>query len=302
MHPLARRCTIRLSRGQVRVRIAPICHKGVDDDGSSGDHLTQSGHPGHDGAGAIADLPEAGAPASGEPMNRGQGGFGRFQGLVRGRSVYLLVSLLGLLTIGPWLNERLLGFAIWELLFSLVMLSAIREASVDSRQALIAGLLAVPTMASLWLRQFFPDIALSHVGLGLLTLFLLYTAGTLLLAIFKEESVSMDTLSAAFCVYLLIGLAWGCLFGLIYLQDHGAFHLPEGIPKREVGITIDVPLNLLIYFSFVTLTTLGYGDVLPVTDISRAVATLEAVVGHFYLAILVARLVGLHIADSRKPN
>jgi hypothetical protein len=54
--------------------------------------------------------------------------------------------------------------------------------------------------------------------------------------------------------------------------------------------------------SFMTLTTVGYGDVLPISGSARAAVTLEAVLGHFYLAVLVARLVGLHIADTRRPS
>src|SRR6476620_6886370 len=82
----------------------------------------------------------------------------RMQGLVHGRSAYLLVSLLALLAIGPWLNERLIGLAVWELLFTLVMLSSIGRLSVHRGQVLVAGLLALPTMASLWLRQFVPVV------------------------------------------------------------------------------------------------------------------------------------------------
>jgi hypothetical protein len=57
-----------------------------------------------------------------------------------------------------------------------------------------------------------------------------------------------------------------------------------------------------LYFSFTTLTTVGYGDVLPVNGYARAAVVLEAVLGHFYLAVLVARLVGLHIADIRRES
>jgi len=215
----------------------------------------------------------------------------------------LLVSLLALLAIGPWLNERLAGLAIWELLFTLVMLSAIRRLSINRGQALFAGLLAFPSMACLWLRQFIPAIGLSQVGLGLLTLFLLYTAATVLLYVFREETVTMDTLSGAFCVYLLAGFAWGSLYALMYLLAPGAFRLPDGwTPTHATGITVDVPFNILVYYSFTTLTTVGYGDVLPLADASRTAAILEAVLGHFYLAVLVARLVGLHIADTRRSR
>ena len=236
-------------------------------------------------------------------MKRVRGVYGRLQGLVQGRSVYLLVSLLVLVSIGPWLTEHLVGRGLWELLFTLVTLSSIHMLGIKRGQALISGLLALPTLATLWLRQLIPSVGLSRVALVLLTLFLLYTAATVLLQVFSEGTVTMDTLSAALCVYLLMGYMWGSLYGLMYLFGPGAFHLPMGWPPaEEQGIARDVPLNLLTYFSFMTLTTVGYGDVLPISGSARAAVIVEAVLGHFYLAVLVARLVGLHIADARRRS
>ena len=158
-------------------------------------------------------------------------------------------------------------------------------------------------MACLWLRQLVPAVGLTRAGLALLVLYLLYTAAAVLRHVLRAQTVTMDTLSAAFCVYLLVGLAWGSLDGLLFLQRPGAFRLPDGwAPPRASGIVVDVPFNLLVYFSFTTLTTVGYGDVLPGNGAARSAAILEAVLGHFYLAVLVARLVGLHIADARRPG
>jgi hypothetical protein len=158
-------------------------------------------------------------------------------------------------------------------------------------------------LASLWLRQLVPAVRLSQVALVLLTLFLLYTTVTVLLRVFAEETVTTDTLSAALCVYLLMGYLWGSLYGLLFLLTPGGFQLPVGwTPAREQGIATDVPMNLMTYFSFTTLTTLGYGDVLPISGSARAAVILEAVLGHFYLAVLVARLVGLHIAGTRRQS
>jgi len=236
-------------------------------------------------------------------MKRVRGVYGRLQGLGQGRSVYLLVSLLVLVSIGPWLTEHLVGRGLWELLFTLVTLSSIHMLGIKRGQALISGLLALPTLATLWLRQLIPSVGLSRVALVLLSLFLLYTAATVLLQVFSEGTVTMDTLSAALCVYLLMGYMWGSLYGLMYLFGPGAFHLPMGWPPaEEQGIARDVPLNLLTYFSFMTLTTVGYGDVLPISGSARAAVIVEAVLGHFYLAVLVARLVGLHIADARRRS
>jgi voltage-gated potassium channel len=227
----------------------------------------------------------------------------KLQQLVNGRSVYLLVSLLALVAIGPWLTENVVGRGLWELLFTLVTLSSIHMLRIKPREALISALLAVPTLASLWLRQAIPAVRLSQVAMVLLTLFLLYTTVTVLLRVFTEEPVTADKLSAALCVYLLMGYLWGSLYGLMYVVTPGGFQLPVWwTPSKQQGIATDVPMNMMMYFSFTTLTTLGYGDVLPIGAAPRAAVILEAVLGHFYLAVLVARLIGLHIADTRRPS
>ncbi len=213
----------------------------------------------------------------------------------------MLVSLLVLLAIGSWLNERFERLAVFELLLTLVMLSSIRRLSARPRQALIGVLLALPTIACLWLRKLIPVVGLTEVALGLLLLFLLYTAVTVLLHIFRAKRITLDIISEAFSVYLLMGFAWGSIYALIYLQEPGAFHLPEGTgPTVGPGITWDVPLDVLIYYSFVTLTTVGYGDVSPIATSARSMAVLEVVLGQFYLAVLIARLVGLHTSDTPK--
>ena len=134
------------------------------------------------------------------------------------RSVPLLVSLLILLATGAWLTERFESLAIFELLLTLVMLSSVRQLSASRRQALAGVLLAIPTITCLWLRKLVPAPGLSDVALGLLILFLLYTTATILLHIFRSKHITIDTLSESLSVYLLMGIAWGYIYGLIYLQ------------------------------------------------------------------------------------
>jgi voltage-gated potassium channel Kch len=99
--------------------------------------------------------------------------------------------------------------------------------------------------------------------------------------------VDTDHLMAALSAYLLVGVFWGAIYVAV----------EEGIPGSLLAAGSRFPhgmdLSDGIYFSFVTLATLGYGDITPVTPIARGLAVFEAVVGQFYLAVLVARLVGL---------
>jgi len=119
-------------------------------------------------------------------------------------------------------------------------------------------------------------------------------------AVLRQREVTSETICMSISVYLLMGLTWGFLYSLIYqLQPH-AFSFPSsdvlttGLPteKREPVFMV------LIYFSLVTLTTIGYGDISPVTMKARYAAIAEGVTGQFYLAILVARLVGMQMSRS----
>ena len=106
--------------------------------------------------------------------------------------------------------------------------------------------------------------------------------------------MSADKLLGAICAYLLVGVTWALLFALIGDLDPGAFRWPS-LHGEQVT---EASFSTYTYFSFVTLTTLGYGDVSPVSEIARRLALLEALLGQIYLAVLVARLVGLHLSQS----
>jgi hypothetical protein len=93
----------------------------------------------------------------------------------------------------------------------------------------------------------------------------------------------------AVCVYMMMGVLWGMAYHLIGSFDSSAF---TGIG----GAGYDTLLQKLFYFSFVTMTTLGFGDISPVAPLARSLAYLQAVVGQMYVAILVAGLVSAHVA------
>jgi hypothetical protein len=95
-------------------------------------------------------------------------------------------------------------------------------------------------------------------------------------------------------VYLLIGLTWAALYILIEYVNPGSF----------IDTSTKIPINAprFLFFSYVTLTTTGYGTLLPVSDPARSLALVEAIFGQLYLAILVARLVGLHISKPRATD
>jgi hypothetical protein len=108
--------------------------------------------------------------------------------------------------------------------------------------------------------------------------------------LFATRTVTADTLKGGIAIYLLLGLAWAALYNAIYSLSPEAF---GGISPLQNQAD-------LLHFSFTTLTTVGYGDILPMTTVARVTADLEAIVGVIYLAILLARLVSLYNAPSQE--
>jgi voltage-gated potassium channel Kch len=102
--------------------------------------------------------------------------------------------------------------------------------------------------------------------------------------LFNEKKVTDDSIKGGICTYLLLGVTWGLVYRILLFFDPKAF-LFEGVSAPG-----------LFYFSYVTLTTVGYGDIVPATHFAQTLAFLEAVTGQMFIAIFIARLMGLHIA------
>lgn len=123
--------------------------------------------------------------------------------------------------------------------------------------------------------------------------FLVFTTVVVFASVLRPGPVTGDRIAGSIAVYLLLGLVWALLYGMTAIIDPASFRLPAdlarsfGSPGSEYAF---------IYYSFVTLTTLGYGEITPANHWSQTFAWMEAVTGQLFLAILIARMVGLHIA------
>jgi len=116
--------------------------------------------------------------------------------------------------------------------------------------------------------------------------------------LFQRRDVTADTILGAVVTYLLAAIAFTFAFEIVELLQPGSF---SGIPAEARSHRAELGSSML-YFSFVCITTMGYGDIVPVSDIARPLAVLEGVFGQLYLAVMIARLVGLHIAGSRNDE
>ena len=164
---------------------------------------------------------------------------------------------------------------------------------VDSKAAFITGwILAVLTVALTVSAYATGLLILQYLTLTAVLVFLCLACIIAAYDVLFGGSIDINRLVGAACIYLLSGGLWGIVYFLLSVVSPGSF---VGID----GATLSEQLNEFIYHSFVTMTTLGYGDVTPVLPVARSLCYLEAVLGQLYLTVLVAALVGIHIANRQ---
>lgn len=165
---------------------------------------------------------------------------------------------------------------------------------VNWKPAFIAGwILGALTLALVIGAHVTGHLVLQYLALTAVLIFLFLSCIIAAYDVLLGGSIDINRLVGAVCIYLLSGALWGIVHFLVSIILPGSF---EGI----VGESLSKQLNEFIYYSFVTLTTLGYGDITPQLPIARSLSYLEAVLGQLYLTILVAALVGIHIANRRQ--
>ncbi|MEQ9619829.1 MAG: ion channel [Deltaproteobacteria bacterium] len=217
-----------------------------------------------------------------------------FDRMRKRRFSYLTKSLLLLILAYPYLEHDLAGQILMTVITIMVMMSLVVAVSDRKRYIIIALLFAIPWLVSLIIN--FPLIeedrsVLIRRDIIFAVLLFLYTTYRIFMHLIRSREVTTEILFAAVCVYLLIGLSWTAIYILLDFLYPGSF---VDIQGQAVS---DAPLYL--FFSYVSLTTVGYGNIIPATDHARSLAMIEAIMGQLYLTIMVARLVGLHISKSR---
>ena len=215
----------------------------------------------------------------------------------RPRFGYLLAALVFFLVSTPFAMYTTLGQFRFRVLFSLVLLGGV--ATMRSRRKIvIASVLALPAVAGNWIAVL-SEIEHVHVfTYSMSALFLGYITVTIMASLLSETQVTSETVLGGVCVYFLVGVVWLMLYSLAIQFEPDAI-LSNGKP---LDASLEEGPVTLLYFSFVTLTTLGYGDVVPNSAVARMLASGEAITGQLFVAILIARLVGLHIAGYAGPR
>jgi len=206
------------------------------------------------------------------------------------RFLALLVSLVLMFLLRPFL-EGFVGIRLlMDIFISFVLISGTYAVSEKRSVFIAAVVLATPALLAHWAIYFVKNQAFILMGNVFGMLALAYIAIIILSHLFQANEVTADIIVGAICVYFLIGLMWASAYSVLEAFQPGSFQFSEGTGEG---------MSHFSYFSFVTLTTLGYGDATPISSAARSLSVLEAVMGQLYLAVLIARLVGMHIAQTK---
>jgi hypothetical protein len=163
-----------------------------------------------------------------------------------------------------------------------------------------AGLVVI---LSLWILRVIPDLQRRILEMALhigTFIFLVIAVGVILRHLFERRAVSIDDLLGTLCGYLMAAMAFTNVYGAIELLSPGAFSI--NTPIASLLANWYQRESLFTYFSLTTLTTMGYGDITPVAPAARSAAVLQAVFGQFYIAVVVAQLVGSKLTEAGGPS
>ena len=208
------------------------------------------------------------------------------------RFLVLICLILGLLVLVPILNRFVAARIFLDIFLTAIAISMVYTISHKKWYLMVGGIFAVLMLVSLWLQYFVSSKGIEAVGMLTGVFFVGLVISSILGFILKSERVDREIIFAAILLYLLAALLWSFIYAFLELVDPASFNIDLG---QRLG-----DLLVFQYYSFVTITTLGYGDITPVSEVAKAFSVLEAIVGQLYLVVAVAWLVGMHVSSRSK--
>ena len=208
---------------------------------------------------------------------------------MKGKLQYLTISMVLLLLIFPFFEKSNIQLIITNIFLTAILIFGVYAVSYSRKNIMIATALGLPWFGLSWIDLFklISSPIIAPITNILLMLFLTFTMLVIFSFVLKSTEMNRDVLYGAVSIYMLIGGIWWVIYMFVDMFQPGSF---SGIKSWSD----------FLYYSFSTLTTVGYGDIVPVTSAARSFAVLEAIVGVMYLAIIISRLVGMYIARSKR--
>jgi len=216
---------------------------------------------------------------------------------VRKDFVFLFYAIILMMLLYPFLENSRLGCIVlslvsWVVLFSLTW-ALYHYRAPYSRLLIVLAVLSF--LGGLTLSFSISGFLLIFISAVRIAFYSLAFAAVMHL-IFRGSHATFARLSIAICGYLIIGILWAYIYSLIMICDHESFKFSMAVADqahRPDHRTIDLLHFNYIYYSFITLTTVGYGDITPVSTLAKTFSYLESLFGQLYLAVLIARIIGI---------
>lgn len=200
----------------------------------------------------------------------------------------LLIFLVIFFILSPFFSKGDYARIALDLSVISMLVLAVYLCSDKKRNLVVALIMVTPAL----IRLIYPSVEVDEITLMFNAAFLAFVICVLLKRLFLTSVITMDVIYAAVAVYLLLGVFWGLTFTVLEFFQSGSFTLPQNAAYAELG-------QDMLYYSFVTMTTIGYGDIIPISQPAKFLSVFEAMVGQIYLTVLIARLVGLYTSQSR---
>jgi hypothetical protein len=212
-----------------------------------------------------------------------------------GAGTVLLISLLVFVGLHPLLLGGMAARLAGGLIVSVILVAGTIAASQSYWLRAIGMGLATAAfgLQAAWLTT--GNTTVEAVMMAVFAVFCLYTAIVILRHVLGFGPLYADRVHAALSVYILIALAWAGIYAMIEIVSPGAFSIPASARAPEGSYL----LAQMIHLSMATLTSTGFGDITPVAPFARSLSQLEQLIGVFYIAVLISRLVGLYPAEDR---
>ncbi len=222
------------------------------------------------------------------------------------RHTALLAAIIAAFLVRPLVGDSGAGPILFSSAMLVLLLLSLYNIDVDElvgdrkvllaqkrRRNIIAWTLGIPAIAERLIVIFDPIHSVYLAGSVVWLLLFAFITWNELRAVLKQKEITREVISMAISTYLLLGLTCALFFIVLHDLQPNAFSFGAGAPQSEQQV-----IPVLIYFSLTTLSTIGFGDITPITLQARYAAVAEDITGQFYLAILVARLVGMQMSQA----
>jgi hypothetical protein len=211
-----------------------------------------------------------------------------------GVGTVLLISLVLFIGLYPLMLGEIVGRVIGSVILATIFVTGAVTASQSTTHRSISIALAIVAVGlqAAWLYSH--NKAVEAVFIAVFGAFCFYTACVILRRVLAAGPVFADTVHSALSVYILLALFWTAAYALVEIVSPGSFSLGPTAPGDPIIHTGAYLIADMLHFSIATLTSTGYGDITPVAPFARSLSQLEQLVGVFYIAVLISRLIGLY--------